>query len=191
MSRLFYISHPQVKIDPAIAVPEWSLSEFGQSRAQTAARSPNLANVKSLYSSTERKAIETAEIFARELNLEIVIRDGIHENDRSATGFVPPLEFEDLADAFFANPHENIRGWERAVDAQKRIVEGVEKIIAGAPEGDIIVTGYGGVGTLLFCHISGRPIARQNDQPAGGGNFFVIDTISKSATHGWRRMEEI
>jgi broad specificity phosphatase PhoE len=65
------------------------------------------------------------------------------------------------------------------------------KNLKDSPDGDIIVTGHGGVGTLLFCHASGRPIARQNDQPAGGGNFFTMDTRSKLADHGWRRMEEI
>jgi broad specificity phosphatase PhoE len=191
MSKLFYISHPQVNIDPAIAVPDWSLSELGKARAQAAARSKNLANVRSIYSSTERKAIETAEVLARCLNLMVNVREGLHENDRSATGFVPPQEFEELANAFFANPHESIRGWERAIDAQKRIVGGIGKIIAEASDGDIIVTGHGGVGTLLFCHTSNRPIARQNDQPAGGGNFFAIDTRTKTANHGWRPMEEI
>jgi broad specificity phosphatase PhoE len=191
MSKLFYISHPQVNIDPTIPVPHWSLSELGKTRAEIAAKSKNLANVRSIFSSIERKAIETAEILARTLNMVVNIPEGLHENDRSATGFVPPAEFEGLANAFFANPHDSIRGWERAIDAQNRIVEGIGKIIAEAPNGDIIVTGHGGVGTLLFCHFSDRPIARQIDQPAGGGNFFIIDTRTKTADQGWRRMEEI
>ncbi len=191
MSKLYYISHPQVKIDPAIPVPDWSLSELGRSRAETAAKSPTLAKVGSIYSSTERKAIETAKIFAAELKLDVNIRGGLHENDRSATGFVPPEEFENLADAFFANPNESIRGWERAIDAQTRIVGGIEMITAEATEGDIIVTGHGGVGTLLFCHASSNVISRSNDQLAGGGNFFALNTATKTAAHGWKSIEEI
>lgn len=30
----------------------------------------------------------------------------MHENDRSATGFLPPPEFEAVANQFFANPHK-------------------------------------------------------------------------------------
>jgi broad specificity phosphatase PhoE len=191
MSKLFYISHPQVKIDSAIPVPDWSLSDLGRTRAEAAARSPALASVKSIYSSPERKAIETAEIFAAALKLSVNTRDGLHENDRSATGFVPPNEFEKLADAFFANPHESIRGWERAIDAQSRIVTGIQKLVAEAPTGDIIVTGHGGVGTLLYCHMSGATISRQKDQPHGGGNYFTLNTFTKKAEHGWKRIEEL
>lgn len=189
MSRLFYVSHPQVKIDPDISVPDWSLSDIGRTRAEAAARSSTLASVRSIYSSTERKAIETAEIFAARLNLPVSIRDGLHENDRSATGFVPPYEFEKLADAFFANPHESIQGWERAIDAQSRIVAAIANIIAQAPDGDIIVTGHGGVGTLLYCHASGNHISRQRDQPPGGGNYITFNVRTKDAEHAWKQME--
>jgi hypothetical protein len=34
----------------------------------------------------------------------------MHENDRSATGFLPPPEFEAVADAFFVRPLESVRG---------------------------------------------------------------------------------
>jgi broad specificity phosphatase PhoE len=189
MSRLFYVSHPQVKIDPDIPVPNWSLSDLGRTRAEAAARSSTLASVRSIYTSTERKAIETAEIFAAALNLTVSIRDGLHENDRSSTGFVPPHEFEKLADAFFANPHDSIRGWERAIDAQIRIVAAIANIIAQAPDGDTIVTGHGGVGTLLYCHASGNHISRQRDQPPGGGNYITINIRTKEAEHAWKQME--
>ena len=33
-----YLSHPQVRIDPAVPVPRWSLSERGRARAQIAGR---------------------------------------------------------------------------------------------------------------------------------------------------------
>jgi hypothetical protein len=50
------------------------------------------------------------------------------ENDRSATGFLPPEEFERVADEFFGSPEKSARGWERAGDAQVRIVRAVEGI---------------------------------------------------------------
>ena len=54
----------------------------------------------------------------------------MHENDRSATGFLEPSEFERVADEFFARPTVSIGGWERAIDAQKRIVGEVEAVWA-------------------------------------------------------------
>jgi broad specificity phosphatase PhoE len=80
------------------------------------------------------------------------------ENDRSATGFLPPEEFERVADQFFANPETSIRGWERAIDAQTRIVRAVERIESKGPTA---IVSHGAVGTLLYCHLAGKPIDRR------------------------------
>ena len=114
MPILYYVTHPQVQIDAAIPVPEWGLSGVGRARAVAMLDQPWVGAIRRIVSSGERKAIETAEILARHLGLAVEVRERMHENDRSATGFLPPPEFEAVADQFFANPHESIRGWERA-----------------------------------------------------------------------------
>ena len=114
----------------------------------------------------------------------------MHENDRSATGYLKPDAFERMADAFFARPMENVSGWERAVDAQARIVGAVEAVLAGAlPAGDVLFVGHGAVGTLLMCHLMGAPISRAHDQPAGGGNVVAFDRDTRALLHGWRPLE--
>ena len=87
----------------------------------------------------------------------------MNENDRSATGFLPPDEFETTANQFFAQPLVSIQGWERAIDAQLRIVREVEHILARNRAGDVLFVGHGAVGTLLFCHYSGFAIDRAYD----------------------------
>ena len=104
------------------------------------------------------------------------------ENDRSATGFLPPDAFEDAANWFFAHPQESFKGWERAADAQTRIVAAVERLLANHdPNVPIAFVGHGGVGTLLKCHLLGKPIARDGDQPAGGEDFGRFDRLAFSA----------
>jgi broad specificity phosphatase PhoE len=112
------------------------------------------------------------------------------ENDRSATGFLIAKEFEAAADWFFANPQESFRGWERADDAQSRIVGVVEKILADHDRSrSIAFVGHGGVGTLLKCHLVGLPIARDHDQPAGGGNLYSFRLADRALVTGWVPME--
>ena len=188
---LRYLTHPQVRIDPAIPVPDWGLSEIGAARVVAFVARGVLTGITTIVSSAERKAVETAEPIAASLGLDVIVREAMHENDRSATGFLPPPEFEAVADAFFANPGISIRGWERAMDAQARIVRETEAILAGHHGGDILLVGHGGVGTLLFCHLAGTPIARINDQPPGGGNVFAYDLSSGKVLHGWVAMESV
>lgn len=189
MPIAYYITHPQVRIDANIPVPEWGLSDIGRARAFAMLDQPWVGPVRRIVSSAERKAVETAEILAQHLHLAVEVRERMHENDRSATGFLPPPEFEAVADRFFANPHESIRGWERAIDAQHRIVGEVDAVLAAGAAGDVAFVGHGGVGTLLLLFLSGRDIGREADQPAGGGNYFAYDIGARHVIHGWRPID--
>ncbi|MDH2350907.1 phosphoglycerate mutase family protein [Bradyrhizobium sp. SSUT18] len=186
-----YLTHPQVQIDPAVPVPLWGLSPIGRTRTEALANASWLASTSQIVTSGERKAIETAEIIAGKLGIMIEIREAMHENDRSATGFLKPAEFEEVADQFFAQPHLSVRGWERAVDAQARIVREAEAVLARNRLGDILFVGHGAVGTLLLCHCSGQPIDRVLDQPAGGGHVFAFARDGRRVLHAWRRMEDL
>lgn len=192
VSTVFYVTHPQVQIDPAVPVPLWGLSRVGRERAILAAGQRWGHGIKRIVSSAETKAIETAEIFAARLGLTADIRERMHENDRSATGFLPPPEFEAVADAFFASPNDSIRGWETASAAQDRIISEVGAVLAeGTETGDILFVGHGAVGTLLMTHLLGLPISRTLDQPGGGGNVFAFDRATRAVMHRWRHFEDM
>lgn len=189
MGRVAYLSHPEVAIDPAVPVPDWGLSPRGRGRTEAFATRPIVAEARRIVASRERKAIETAEILAAAAGLQVEIRDDLHENDRSATGFLPPEEFEAVADRFFAEPETSIRGWERAIDAQRRIVDAVGAILAEAPaDMQTIFVGHGGVGTLLICHCAGLAIDRRHDQ-TGGGNLFRFDHPPFRLVSPWQPVE--
>lgn len=189
MTPFLYLTHPQVQVDPAVAVPEWSLSPAGRARAEAFARLPELRTYGRIVSSTETKAMETAGIIGAALGIPVAVRENLHENDRSATGYLPEVEFEVTADAFFAQPHDSVRGWETAAAAQTRIVTAVEAALAEAPETPTIVVGHGGVGTLLLCRLAGYGISRKYDQPPVGGGCWFRRTASETP-RGWRVMEE-
>ena len=192
MRIVHFITHPEVVIDPAIPVPEWPLSPVGIRRMQAALHRPWMASVLSVFCSTERKALDAANVLAGHLAICPTVLDALGENDRSATGYLPPNEFEAMADQFFAQPDKSIRGWERAADAQRRIVRAVEQAIALSDgSGDITIVSHGGVGALLLCDLKGVPISRTEDQPGGGGgNFFSFDLASRLLLSGWRRIDE-
>ena len=192
MACVIYLSHPQVNIDKDVPVPNWSLSAAGLERARTASKLPWANRIDQILCSDETKAVETAQCFADSLELEYIIAENTGENDRSSTGFLPPEKFEEAANSFMNNPHESYRGWERAIDAQARIVAATSHALASLPPADLtLIIGHGGVGTLLKCHIAKRAIARSEDQlPNGGGNVFAFDLETKRLLCDWTAMEE-
>lgn len=190
-SVLRYLTHPQVCIDPEIPVREWGLSPEGRRRALAAATKPALRTTRLIVASAETKAVETADLLSAALGTAPVFRDAMHENDRSSTGFLPPAEFEAMTDAFFANPDQSVSGWERAIDAQARIVRETNAVLETHGEGDVLLVGHGAVGTLLYCHFASLPISRQYDQGHGGGCFFAIELEPKTPLHHWKPMEDL
>lgn len=186
-----YLTHPQVNIDPSVSVEKWSLNDVGRQRVIALANSAALRDTRRVISSTETKAIETAQPIAESLGVELRVQEQMQENDRSATGFLVPDEFEKAADQFFAEPTVSFKGWETAVDAQKRIVATVQMVLSEKRTGDVLFLGHGGVGTLLMCSLLGEPISRKWDQPAGGGQYFEFDIESREVLTRWMPLEHL
>lgn len=184
-----YLTHPEVRIDPAVPVPSWGLNDVGRARVFALIEAGWLSGTTEIVSSGERKAVETAQPIADALGVTLDVREGMHENDRSSTGFLEASDFERVADEFFAHPTASVRGWEQAVDAQGRIVREVETILARPSDGDVLLVGHGAVGTLLFCHYSDLSISRVHDQQEGGGCYFSFSKEGRRVLHPWRRME--
>ncbi|OSQ47576.1 histidine phosphatase family protein [Marivita geojedonensis] len=185
--RLIFITHPEVVVDPKREVTDWSLSETGRARVARFAASALLVNVTRVWSSAERKAQETADILSAYHGLTVRIEPDLGENDRSATGFLPPQDFEAAADAFFAAPDQSHLGWETARDAQTRITSAVRRICADHVDGDLALVSHGAVGTLLLCALSGLPIDRAHDQPHQG-HYWAAPLSTLTPEHGWRAL---
>ncbi len=190
--NMYFITHPNVVISREVPVPQWPLSDLGRNRMKAGLRQPWMMDVKSIYCSTEQKAIDGAEIMADHLSLGYTQIHALGENDRSATGFLPPHEFEAVADEFFARPTQSVRGWEKAVDAQARVVSAVSSIAAtDQSKGSIAIVAHGAVGTLLYCYLSGQPIARRWDQPPNsGGNYYAFELDPNRVSSWWKAIDE-
>lgn len=184
---VYFITHPDVVIDPSIPVSQWPLSERGRSRMRRLLSRAWIPRVAAIYCSTEQKAIDGAAILSKATGIPFHQVAALGENDRSATGYLPKAKFEATVDAFFTRPHESIRGWERAVAAQARIVRALERIACSTPDsGPIVVVSHGGVGTLLLCYLKRSPISRQEEQPGtSGGHYFLFQVPEGTLVHGW------
>lgn len=192
--EVLYLSHPEVEIDPGVPTPQWRLSPVGRARMAAFAASGAVPAEARIVASTERKAVDGAEILAAALGTGFATDPRLGENDRSATGYLPPEDFERHVAALFARPDESVAGWETARAAQSRVVAAVTDILAGHPPGrPLVLVGHGCVGTLLKCHVAGRPIAQAEDQREtahpGGGNGFAFDLAMRTLLCDWTRME--
>jgi broad specificity phosphatase PhoE len=189
MTHVYFISHPEVILDRQIPVPEWDLSPQGRARLAILVQHPWMTTIDALFSSTEQKAKTTAAAIAHMHNLTVHYAPGLGEMDRTSTGMLEPDDFDQVVAAFFANPHTSILGWERAIDAQQRIVTTVNQLLdQTAPTSPVAIVSHGGVGTLLLSYLKGTPITRTDDQP-GQGHYFVFRKSTHTLIHGWHPID--
>lgn len=189
MSRFYYVSHPEVAVDPEVPVPQWGLSDVGRRRAHAMLDQPWLRQVTSIRSSPESKAIETAAIIGSHCSVDVQTIADSHEIDRSSTGFVSHDRHEALAGRLFEAPAQSADGWERAIDAQQRIAGATARYLQPSEENHLVV-GHGGVGTLLLTRLLGVDISRSHDQP-GQGHYWVFDCERRRVLHPWRPIDLI
>ena len=76
----------------------------------------------------------------------------------------------------------------RIAEITTRIVQAVESI-----KGDsVAIVSHGAVGTLLYCHLAGKPIDRRWDQPPnGGGNYYAFTLSPRRVFSSWRAFDAI
>lgn len=184
----YFLTHAEVVVDPARPIESWGLSEVGRSRAARAVDVAWHAGVRRIVSSDEQKAVETASALGDATGIAPSTDTALGEIDRSATGYLPLDEFEGVVDSFFRQPEASVRRWERAVDAQARIVDAARRATADAEaDAGVMIVSHGAVGALLLADLLGEPISRALDQP-GMGSVFTFDPWAWRATSGWSRV---
>ena len=189
MSRILYLSHPEVKIDPQVPVPEWGISEQGRRRLRAAAKRGWPGRGWRLIVSPETKAQQTAQFFSNAFGLPLHTHPDMGEVDRSATGYVAQARHEALANALFANPDLGPEGWESARAAQARIAKAFQEVMAEVT-GNLLFVGHGAVGSFLWCALTKTPITPAADQARGGS--FWAGTFGASGfapVHPWQALE--
>jgi len=208
MARGYFITHPDVIIDPERPIERWALSPRGRQRMQSLLAQPWVRSIGCVLSSSEQKAIDGAEILVGALGVPHQVVRELGEYDRSSTGLLPPAEFWPLVDEFFRWPERSIRGWERALDAQARVLGAVRSAVASWASGsqeagsqeapDLAFVAHGAVGALLLAQLSGAGISRSFDQPlppagsppgTGGGYFFSFSLPGLEIEQGWQAID--
>ena len=192
MATIFFLTHPEVVIDPKTPIPEWGLSDVGRRRMERFIGRPESQGLAAAYSSAERKATDGAAIASAALGIPHHIDPELGENDRSSTGYLEPPEFWRVVESFFDHPDESVRGWETARAAQARIVRAVRRLVRDEQAtGDLLVVSHGGVGRLLAANLQGVEIGRE-DKPGhpGGGCWLEIDRDTLSVRRTWQAIPD-
>ncbi|MFM9862965.1 MAG: histidine phosphatase family protein [Micropepsaceae bacterium] len=150
--ELILIRHGRPERSEATADPQ--LSSLGHDQAARVARWLSDETVNAVWSSTMRRAVQTAEPFARQTGHAIRQHAGIVEFDQAAGTYIPTEELK----------RENFALWQsmatgaHGVDMnafQARVVAGMEEIVAAHAGHRVAVFCHGGVINMWAAHVLG------------------------------------
>jgi broad specificity phosphatase PhoE len=139
-SDLYLVRHGRTQPDPATAAALWPLSATGRAETARLAAHPRWAEVAGFYASPEEKAIETARLLSEPHGQSLTILTDLREVERGSAFLA---DYDAAVREFFARPDESVHGWERAVDAGRRVAGCLEQISARAGDRPVAVVSHG------------------------------------------------
>lgn len=185
MLTIYFTRHGQTEWNVQQRMQGWGngeLTELGISDAKNLASRLNNTPIDKIYSSTSKRAYETAEIVASKRNIEIIKDDlfremsfgdweGVNRDDVIAKC---PDDFK----AFWETPHLfNRNGCETFADLQERAKQALQMIIDQNKDGTILVVAHSIFLRMTFAHIKGLPISQIFDGQNPPGNTSLTKVL--------------
>lgn len=156
MNNTFYfLRHGHTKVDKNLPVSQWILSVRGEEEARKRAMEGIFDEVELVFSSTEKKAYQTAKPTADSLGKEVVQVEELSELDRDKGDFVTPEEYERRVNECLENPDKSVYNWEAANHAFERFSRKIEELDKKYQDKKILIVGHGFTINAYFAKLLG------------------------------------
>jgi probable phosphomutase (TIGR03848 family) len=180
MTTLFLIRHGLTAVTGSRLygrTPGIHLDERGRRQAAELVERFEGIRLNAVYSSPLERCIETLEPLARARALEIRTSDALIEMDAGDwTGrTLPSLRRTKLWDTVQRSPSRfHFPGGESFVDAEARLLDGIERIVARHPRGRIAVGTHGDLVRVLISHYTGAHLDQFQRVMAEPGSVSAV-----------------
>ncbi|NHI83088.1 MAG: histidine phosphatase family protein [Candidatus Thorarchaeota archaeon] len=154
-NTLYLLRHAHTQIDSRLPASSWVLSEEGIRQAKAARASIGLGFDR-IYSSEERKAIQTAEFFLSSSEEEIVATSLLNELNRDKGSSLSSDDYFKAVETTLANPHCSVHNWESAQSAHERFLQAIRQIDNENLNAPILIVSHGLVLSIYFAKALGQ-----------------------------------
>jgi len=153
-NSLYFLRHAETKIKLAKPAREWNLTRAGRLSTKELAETQVFDKMDGIIHSSEKKAKQTATIFAKAFNVETYELPEIDELKRNHDGSLTNEEYRARARATLIDWEHSEPDWESGENALSRFKEGVRRITIMFHNKNILVVSHGFVLTLFFSDLS-------------------------------------
>lgn len=155
-NTLIFLRHASTKKDATLPIEHWVVKEESMPDIVRLADSGVFDNVDQIYASTERKAVQTAEPFAKRLNKSVTQVAELGEIKRPGSEKLSTEEYKKIKLQIFENMDFTTEGWETANQALERFSQAIGKIDSQNENKEILIVSHGTVMTLYFAKLQGQ-----------------------------------
>ncbi len=127
--KIVLIRHSKSLVNPDISITSWGLSAEGMILAKKLNSLPQIKTIQVVYSSLQPKALETAVLATKNLDIPIKTDDGLTESTSFTNKFVSLKELEENTRKYYAEKTCSINGGETFKEAQERFAKALEDIV--------------------------------------------------------------
>ncbi len=153
-NSLYFLRHAETKIKLAKPAREWNLTRAGRLSTKELVETHVFDKMDGIIHSSEKKAKQTATIFAKAFNVETYELPEIDELERNHKGSLTNEEYRARVRAALTDWAHNEPDWESGENALSRFKEGVRRINIMFHNKKILVVSHGLVLTLFFSDLA-------------------------------------
>ncbi len=153
-NSLYFIRHAETKIKLTKPAREWNLTKAGRLSAKELVETQIFDKIDGILHSSEKKAKQTANIFAKVINVETYELPEIDELKRNHKKSLTNEEYRARVRTTLTDWEHNEPGWESGEIALSRFKEGVRRINIMFHNKNILVVSHGLALTLFFSDLA-------------------------------------
>jgi broad specificity phosphatase PhoE len=150
MRKLILIKHAKPDVVPDVPSEQWHLSPQGKEQCEPLADLIARYEPTIIVSSTEPKAVETAQLVAQRLNVSHETGNDLFEHDRSNVPHMRSGEFISHVELLFRQPDDLVLGLESANEAEARFRAAVDDVVKRHASGNVAIVSHGTVIALFL-----------------------------------------
>jgi broad specificity phosphatase PhoE len=179
--RVYLVRHAAVTMRPEQPIAHWHLSPEGRAAAEAMGAEPFWAEVEAIATSTEPKAVGTAQRIAAPHGLPLRIEPDLREVHRSWAG----EGYRELVRRYFAG--EALEGWEPRQQASARVRACIEGVVRANSGRDVAVVSHGLALTLYLEGLLDMDAGAAFDVWSGLGfpDVAVVDPEGRAMVRGF------
>lgn len=152
-NSIILLRHAETGIDPSLPAHEWSITADGIKKTRELAKSDIFTKIDGIVHSSERKARQTADVFAEGLRVDLYELPEFDELRRPAGTPLSIQEYRLRVRETLTNWERGPPKWESGAHALQRLSDAVKRINIMFYDKSILVVSHGIILALYFSQL--------------------------------------